>query len=268
MNGAMISRKLLQRHIFKATNNIVTFNSRSFSMILKNTTMNRATNLKHFYLNQSKFSFSSKTQSYTSGQPGDSYISSRYSNIVPESDLTPYAEVDSGEIEQYISEILMQKYGFTEEEIDYTIHFNNNIALPSKYPNGAVLESTLDYFISDFGCTIDEAKEILLRYPKYMNVEREELDKRIEKYIEIGISKQVLTRDEVSEIFRANPFYLLCPQQNYKMIISTFYNYRFSKEETVTMLKEAGGILGMKKTSIKGLFDVGKQNTLLTHFYS
>lgn len=247
MNGAMISRKLLQRSIFKSTNSFVAYNSRAFSMILNKAAVSRATStLKQFYLTQSKFSFSSQTQSYTSGEAGDLYISSRYSNIVPESDLTPYAEVDSSEIEQYIVEILMQKYGFTEEEIDYTIHFNSNIALPAKYPNGGVLESTLDYFISDFGCTVDQAKEILLRYPKYMNVTREELDKRIEKYIEIGISKQELTRDEISEIFRANPFYLLCPQQNYKMIISTFYNYRFSKEETIRMLKEAGGILGMK----------------------
>jgi hypothetical protein len=184
-------------------------------MSLKRGVMNRAGfNVKQFYVTQSKFSFSTKTQSHTIGQPGDAYISSQNSNIAPDSDL--------------------------------------------KYTGGAPLEKTIEYFCSDFGCNITEAKEIILRYPKYMNVTREEIDMRIKIYTEIGIAKEELTRDEINEIFRANPFYLLCPLKNYRLHMSAFYNFRFTKEETIRMLKEAGGVLGMKKTSIKGLFDVGK----------
>eukprot|EP00344_Euplotes_crassus_P000969 CAMPEP_0197005804 /NCGR_PEP_ID=MMETSP1380-20130617/31376_1 /TAXON_ID=5936 /ORGANISM="Euplotes crassus, Strain CT5" /LENGTH=359 /DNA_ID=CAMNT_0042425077 /DNA_START=38 /DNA_END=1114 /DNA_ORIENTATION=+ len=203
-------------------------------------------------------SFSSATGMNARDLKGDDYLLSRYSSIQDDADLSPYAEIPVEEIENYISETLIQEHGYSEEDIDYLLHFNSNVAVPSEYENGGVIPNITKYFIDKLGSTVKDSKEILLRFPRYMNIDTKQIDERIAYYTEVGISNREITTEEISEIFRANPFYLICPQENYQRFINEFNHYRFSKEETIRMFKEQPGIFGLKKGNIRALFETPK----------
>ena len=64
--------------------------------------------------------------------------------------------------------------------------------------------------------------------------------------------------DEIIDIFKKNPFYFLSPIDNYNHHIGQFKKYGFTKLETIKMLKEVGGVMGLNRGSIEGIFDLGK----------
>lgn len=190
--------------------------------------------------------------------PTEEYLRQRYMSTAPDADLSIYENVSPDEIEQYVNTDLMEKYGYSEEDIDYLMYFNPKVALPPSYEHGGPVNKTIDYFETKLGTTKEEAREILLRYPIYMRLDKDKLEKRIQLYMDLGINSEPLERHEVNDIFKADPFYLLCPLDNYPRFIAEFKKYRFTKEETIKVLKEATGVLGFHKGAVKGLFDTGK----------
>lgn len=69
--------------------------------------------------------------------------------------------------------------------------------------------------------------------------------------------------EEVTDIFKANPFYFISPVDNYNHHIGQFKKYGFTKQETIRLLKEVGGVMGLNRGSIDGLFDLGKLTLLI-----
>jgi hypothetical protein len=199
---------------------------------------------------------------------GDIYIASRYLSLPEKADLNLYASFDQGELEEYIQSHLMQKFGFSEEDIDYLMHYNSNACLPLTHEKGGIVDKSFEYFSTNFGIPTAEMKEMILRYPILLRYEDLFIDNRLKLYKDLGINGEELTHEEISDIFRAAPFYLLCPISIYPRIIAEFKKYRFTKEETIFMFKSAPGLLGMKRGSIKAIFDLGKNlhlNLLFTY---
>ena len=256
MNSAIIGRRLLTYKLLSSNRqmiNFLKFPLRNYSLLSKNSFLTTYRNP----IFQTK-NFCTYARTTTMGQNGEEYIVSRYLNLSEDADLTPYSNLGAEEIEKYILDTLMGKYGYSEDDIDYLLHFNSNVVLPTDDEHGGVVPKTIDYLVNRLGASKDEAKEILLRYPRYMNVDQEDIEERITFYSDLGIAGGELTMEDISEIFRANPFYFLCPLGTYPRLINEFKKYRFTKEETMKIFKEAGGIFGMKKNAFKGLFDSGK----------
>jgi hypothetical protein len=64
--------------------------------------------------------------------------------------------------------------------------------------------------------------------------------------------------DELIDIFKANPFYLISPIDNYNHHIGQFKKYGFTKQETIRILKEVGGVMGLNRGAVEGIFNLGK----------
>lgn len=253
MNSAFLTRRLIGHQARMSTFRMQNFwkvGSRSFSAVTNNKAIMRNT-----LVSMQAKNYSSAAGIDASNMSGDEYITAKYSNFQDDVDLTPYSEVSAGEIDSYVQTTLIQEYGYSEEDIDYLLYFNSNVALPSEYEGGDVIPNITKYFTERLGATVEESKEILLRYPRYMNIDTQSIEDRMVHYAEVGIGGKEPTIEEMSEIFRANPFYFLCPTNNYKRIVAEFRRYKFTREQTIKFFKEQGGVLGFKKGAIQGLFD-------------
>ena len=185
----------------------------------------------------------------------ESYIKSRYNGIPDDSDLSFYTTVGVDRVEDYVESELMQKFNYSEEDIEYLMYFNQKVALPPDHEHGAPVTRISDYFESKLGLNKDEIKEILLRYPRFIRSDQDEIEERIKFYQDIGMNKKSISREEIIDIFKAQPFYFLCPKGNYPQFINDFRQHGFSKDETIQILKDCIGILGVQRNTIRTVFN-------------
>lgn len=115
------------------------------------------------------------------------YLRSRYKSIPQEASLDIYEDASTSEVESYIKSTLMDKYGYSEEDIDYLLFFNQKIVLPSNYSEGGAVDSATEYFVQKFKMTQKEVRELLLHYPIYLRYNKEKLDERIKYSIDLGL---------------------------------------------------------------------------------
>ena len=256
MNSAMIARRVFTNQIRNSSKTMTTLfrlSNRNFGLFNKNLMISS--------IKGSQFgirTFSDQASSFPSGQQGDFFMRERFISIPQDADLSPYSEIDATYINEYITSILVEEYGYSEDDIDYMLHFNAYAALPPDEFKGGVIPNITEYFMNRFGTTKNEAKEIILRYPRYMNMKTHVIENRIDFYQKLGMAGGELTIEDISRIFKENPFYFLCPLSNYPSIIGEMKKYRFTKEETIRLFTKAPGMLGLKKQSLKGIFDSGK----------
>ena len=208
-------------------------------------------------------SYNNRTRSFctramhSDGETED-HLRKRYLSIPEDADLSMFANISPEEVDTYISSELLEKYGYSEEDIDYLLYFNPRAALPPTHEEGGVIERATEFFNQTFGITTEESREILLRYPIYMRLNKDDIHHRIKFYQDLGLCGEDLTMEDISEIFKANPFYMICPLNNFPRFMAEFKKYTFTKEEAKKVLKEAGGILGLQKAAFSSLFDLGK----------
>lgn len=157
----------------------------------------------------------------------ESYLLSRFQGIPEDSDLSIYKEVNVEDIENYIQEDLMDKYNYTEDEIEYLIYFNQKVVLPPDYEFGAPINTITQYFEENMKFNYEEIKEILLQFPIFLRKDINELEERIKLYMDLGLANKKLERSEINDIVKANPFYLLCSLNNYPRFIMDFNHYGF-----------------------------------------
>jgi len=144
-----------------------------------------------------------------SDNSGEEYVRSRYQNVAEDADLSIFDSVNQAEIEEYIKTTLMEKYGYSEEDIDYLVHFHPKVCLPPPYEQGGCVETISEYLIDKFGVTTSEMKEIILRYPIYLRTEVSNIESRLKLYKDIGIIDKEITDEDIGEIFKEAPFYLI-----------------------------------------------------------
>lgn len=132
-------------------------------------------------------SFSTASVPQNSSASANEYIRSRYKSIPQEASLDMYEEVSAQEIENYIKSSLMDKYGYSEEDIDYLLFFNQKIVLPSDYNEGGVVDTATKYFSDKFKMTQKEIRELLLHYPIYLRFNRDKLDQRLKYSLDLGL---------------------------------------------------------------------------------
>jgi hypothetical protein len=155
-------------------------------------------------------------------------------------------------------EKLEETLGYSQDDIEYLFHFNPNTVVPPEYPDGGVLADTTEFLKSTFNLTLEETKEILLRYPRFLNTRQEVIEERLQFYKDLGLCGEAMSQEEINDIFKENPFYILCPQLHFPRIMSEFKKYKFTKEEAIFMIKKAPGILSFSGGSMKNLFDLLK----------
>lgn len=197
--------------------------------------------------NYTKRSFCTPVKASTSGS-GDKYVNAHNTALHQETDPSSNTGHEDSSTDSYFSEDVMRQLGYTEEDIA-AIRGNDN---------ARSLSDVTDYLTSKFEITPQEAKDIVLKYPRFLNTTNQQIEDRIKLYMDLGIAGQDLSIEEITDVFKANPFYLLCPINSYPRIVAELKKYRFTKEETFKVFKEAPGILGFQKTAINGLFDQSK----------
>ena len=131
------------------------------------------------------FSTAAVSQSF-SGKTSD-YIKSRYKSIPQDADLDVYENTSVQEIENYIKSSLLDKYGYSEEDIDYLLFFNQKIVLPSNYEKGGAVENAAKFFSDKLNMSNQEFKELILHYPIYLRFNGEKLNERIKYYLDLGL---------------------------------------------------------------------------------
>lgn len=176
------------------------FSMRHFALFRKMSSTGQITLTKNSLLNSNFRLFCSQTVSHQAN--GDSYIASRYHSLSENANLEPYESFHQSELEEYIQSHLMQSFGFSEEDIDYLMHYNNNVCLPSTHEKGGIVGNCIEYFSTNFGVSPAEMKEIILRYPILLRYQDLFIDDRIKLYKDLGINDEELTHEDICDIFK------------------------------------------------------------------
>lgn len=262
MHHSKIARKLIS---IRTSFSLFNGNTKSYSNLIKPIKLIRTNvGLTNYYIHKnSAVGYNNHTRSFCTraidpDRATEDHLRKRYLSIPEDANLSLFANISAEEVDTYISSELMEKYGYSEEDIDYLLYFNPRAVLPPTHEEGGVIERATEFFHQTFGITTEESREILLRYPIYMRLNKDDIHHRIKLYQDLGLCGEELTIEDISEIFKANPFYMICPINNFPRFMAEFKKYTFTKEEAKKVLKEAGGILGLQKAAFSSLFDLGK----------